>query len=286
MRKRCIYAGHFPAGGQPVSGAIVTLVKRGMEDATGSDGAYAFSKTSTAISPPLIGCRNDLFGNRRFGNRSCRTHAGGIGNYRYRGAPPEFRKHGSAGSRALPADHLIAPTHSASEADHTVFLDILSFVEKNLRVDSTRIFSTGYSHGGMMTYSLATKQQKKLRAAAGIAAANFNVWLPNPKPKDPIAYMGITGMYDEICIWDGGGGRGAKYIALEKAGNNGCTVASDVPHWTSGNHFTYEYKGCKPGYPVVIATFNGKHGGAEANKNPGASSSWVPKEIWGFFTQF
>jgi poly(3-hydroxybutyrate) depolymerase len=180
----------------------------------------------------------------------------------------------------------IAPTHGASEADHTVFLDLLAYAETNLCVDSTRVFSTGYSLGGMMTYSLSTKQQAKIRAGAGIAAANFNVWLPNPKNKEPIAYMGITGMQDELCIWDGGSGRGAKYIALEKAANNGCTVGTDVPHWTSGNHFTYEYLGCKPGYPVVISTFQGKHGGAEANKDPGASSSWVPKEIWEFFMRF
>jgi poly(3-hydroxybutyrate) depolymerase len=180
----------------------------------------------------------------------------------------------------------IAPTHSASEADHTVFLDLLAYAETNLCVDSTRVFATGYSLGGMMTYSLSTKQQTKIRAGAGISAANFNVWLPNPKNKEAIAYMGITGMQDELCIWDGGSGRGAKYIALEKAANNGCTVGTDVPHWTSGNHFTYEYQGCKPGYPVVISTFQGKHGGAEANKDPGASSSWVPKEIWEFFMRF
>jgi poly(3-hydroxybutyrate) depolymerase len=182
----------------------------------------------------------------------------------------------------------IAPNHSASEADHTVFLDLLAYVETNLCVDSTRIFSTGYSLGGMMTYSLITKQQEKLRAGAGIAAANINVWLPNPKNNEPIAYMGITGMSDEICKWVNSDARkeGAKYIALEKATNNGCTVGADVPHWTSGNHFTYEYEGCKPGYPVVISTFDGKHGGAEANRDPGASSSWVPKEIWEFFTRF
>jgi poly(3-hydroxybutyrate) depolymerase len=182
----------------------------------------------------------------------------------------------------------IAPTHSASEADHGVFLDILAHVETNLCVDSSRVFSTGYSLGGMMTYSLTTKQQAKLRAGAGIAAANFNVWLPNPKNNEPIAYMGITGMSDEICKWVNSDARkeGAKYIALEKATNNGCTVADDVPHWTSGPHFTYEYEGCKPGYPVVISTFDGKHGGAEGNRDPGATSSWVPKEIWEFFTRF
>ena len=101
----------------------------------------------------------------------------------------------------------IAPTHSASEADHTVFLDLLAYAEANLCVDSTRIFATGYSLGAMMSYSLSTKQQAKLRAVATIEAANYNVWLPNPKLKDSIAYLGITGMQDTTCPWDGGLGQ-------------------------------------------------------------------------------
>jgi poly(3-hydroxybutyrate) depolymerase len=182
----------------------------------------------------------------------------------------------------------VAPTHGASEADHAVFLDLVAYVEGNLCVDSTRIFASGYSLGGMMTYSLSTKQQKKIRAGAGIAAANFNVWLPNPKLKEPIAYMGITGMQDDLCIWDGGSGRGAKYIALEKATDNGCTIpaGNSIPTWSSGNHVAYEFQGCRTGYPVIASTFKGPHGGAEAAKDPGASSSWVPKEIWEFFMRF
>jgi poly(3-hydroxybutyrate) depolymerase len=182
----------------------------------------------------------------------------------------------------------IAPTHSASEADHTVFNDLLAHAKTNLCVDSTRVFSTGYSLGGMMTYSLSTKQQKVLRAGAGIAAANFNVWLPNPKIKEPIAYFGISAMSDELCIWDGGNGRGSKYIALEKAADNGCEIPTEIPTWKTGttNHVVYEFKGCKPGYPVQQSTFNGKHGGAEQAKDPGAGSSWVPKEIWDFFMRF
>jgi len=182
----------------------------------------------------------------------------------------------------------IAPNHSASEADHTVFLDLLAYLATNLCIDSTRIFATGYSLGGMMTYSLSTKQQTKLRAVATIEAANFNVWLPNPKSKEPIAYMGITGMQDTLCMWDGGPGKGAKYIALEKAADDGCTVpaGNDIPTWTSGNHLTYEFQGCRPGYPLIANTFNGPHGGAEGARDPGASSSWVPKEIWAFFMRF
>jgi poly(3-hydroxybutyrate) depolymerase len=182
----------------------------------------------------------------------------------------------------------IAPTHGASEADHTVFTDILALAKTNLCVDSTRVFSTGYSHGGMMTYSLSTKQQKVLRGAAGIAAANFNVWLPNPKSKEPIAYFGISAMGDRTCPWDGGNNRGSKYIALEKATDNGCEIPTAIPTWKSGttNHVVYEFKGCKAGYPVQQSTFNGEHGGAEQAKDPGVSVSWVPKEIWDFFMRF
>ncbi|MEO6097638.1 MAG: carboxypeptidase-like regulatory domain-containing protein, partial [Fibrobacteria bacterium] len=38
-------------GGQPVSGAIVTLLKLNLKDTTGADGTYAISKTISAISP-------------------------------------------------------------------------------------------------------------------------------------------------------------------------------------------------------------------------------------------
>ncbi|MEO6096264.1 MAG: hypothetical protein ABIW76_11390 [Fibrobacteria bacterium] len=183
----------------------------------------------------------------------------------------------------------IAPNHGASQGDHPVFDALLALVEANACVDTTRVFSTGYSHGGMMTWSLSTNHQKKIRAGAGIAAANYNVYAPNPKPKDPIAYMGITGMGDATCKWINSDANktGAKYIALEKAADNGCTTA-EITTWKSSDpkHVTFEFTGCKPGYPVVVATFNGPHGGAEQAKDPGESSSWVPKEIWAFFNRF
>ncbi len=182
----------------------------------------------------------------------------------------------------------VAPNHSASQADHAVFLALVAYVEENLCVDTTRIFTTGYSLGAMMSYSLSTNHQDKLRAAATIEAANFNVYLPMPKIKEPIAYLGITGMTDTLCMWDGGPMKGAKAIALEKAADNGCTVpaGNNIPTWTSGPHFTYEFQGCTPDHPLIVATFNGPHGGAEVQKDPGSSTSWVPTAIWDFFKRF
>jgi len=180
----------------------------------------------------------------------------------------------------------IGPSHGAKEIDHSRFNALLDLVKANLCVDSTRVFATGYSLGGMMTYSLSTLQQSKIRAAAAMAATNFNVWLPNPKLKDPIAYFGITAMADQTCAWDAGNGHGSKYIIIEKATNNGCEVPAEIPTWKSGNHVVYEFKNCKPGYPVVQSTLPGGHPGIPIAKDPGQSDSWVPKEIWDFFMRF
>jgi predicted esterase len=180
----------------------------------------------------------------------------------------------------------IGPTHGAKEVDHSKFNALLELVKANLCIDSTRVFATGYSYGGMMTYSLSTQQQKKLRAAAAMAAANFNVWLPNPKLKEPIAYFGISAMADATCPWDGGNGRGNKYIALEKAADNGCEIPTEITTWKTGNHVVFEFKNCKSGYPVVQSTLGGGHPGIPIAKDPGASESWVPKEIWEFFMRF
>ncbi|MBN1760718.1 MAG: hypothetical protein JW863_20485 [Chitinispirillaceae bacterium] len=179
---------------------------------------------------------------------------------------------------------------SWGQVDHALFDDILAYAENNLCIDITRVFAIGYSFGGMYTYSLSTNHQDKIRACVGIAPANYNIWLPNPKLKEPIAWMQIHGLQDETCRWINNASRneGGKYIALEKARNNGCDIPGDddFPVWQSGPHFCYEFEGCDEGYPVRICTNNGTHSGAEKYKDPGASSTWVPPESREFFMQF
>lgn len=175
---------------------------------------------------------------------------------------------------------------NADDRDHVLFDDIIAAVEADLCVDTTRIFVAGMSGGGMLSNALATDRQKVIRAGAGMAPTNFNIWLPNPKPTDPVAWMQTTGMGDPICSWitNEGQKRGAKFIALEKAANNGCTIPAEIPIWESGNHVCYEFEGCKLGYPVKVCTFNGGH--VHFNSDPGSSENWIAKDIWDFFMQF
>jgi len=137
----------------------------------------------------------------------------------------------------------------------------------------------------MMTYSLSVNHQKDIRAAVGIAPANYNIYVP-AKNHQPIAWMQTTGMSDTTCPWVNGSSttQGAKYIAVEHGTDNGCMVPSTIQTWTSGAHLCVDFPGCMTGAPAKICTFNGGH--TNQNNDPGSSTNWIPQESWKFFTQF
>jgi poly(3-hydroxybutyrate) depolymerase len=169
------------------------------------------------------------------------------------------------------------------EKDHPLFDDILAYVKENLCIDVTRVFATGFSFGGMITYSLSVNHQSDIRAAVGIAPANYNIYVP-PATHEPIAWMQTTGMSDGTCPWVNGNSQtqGAKYIAMEHATDNGCTVPADIPTWQNGNHICYDFEGCPAEFPVKACTFGGGH----TNIDNESGTNWIATESWDFFTQF
>lgn len=182
----------------------------------------------------------------------------------------------------------VAPSSDGAiwqQKDHALFDDILAHLNENICFDTTRVFATGFSFGGMITYSLSTNHQQQIRAAVGIAPANYNIWLPE-KTGEPIAWMHITGLDDQTCPWvdNEAGKRGAKFIAIEKATDNGCMVPNDIPIWTAGPHFCYDFQGCNPEHPTRVCTFKGGH--TNIASDPGSAENWIPRESWDFFKQF
>lgn len=180
----------------------------------------------------------------------------------------------------------VAPSSDGAtwqEKDHALFDDIMAHMDESVCFDKTRVFATGFSFGGMITYSLSTNHQQVIRAAVGIAPANYNIWLPE-KTREPIAWMHMTGLSDGTCPWVNNEQqqRGAKFIAIEKAEDNGCTVPSDIPVWQNGDHFCYDFEDCDPEHPTRVCTFDGGH----TNIDNEAGGNWIPQESWAFFKQF
>lgn len=171
------------------------------------------------------------------------------------------------------------------EKDHALFDDILAFAKENLCIDTTRVFATGFSFGGMITYSLSVNHQDDIRAAVGLAPANYNIFVP-PRTNKPIAWMQTTGMSDTLTPWVNRDSttQGAKYIAMEHATANGCTVPETIPTWQEGGHLCYEFTGCGASFPTRACTFNGGH--TFRASDPGTEKNWIAEESWAFFKQF
>jgi poly(3-hydroxybutyrate) depolymerase len=170
----------------------------------------------------------------------------------------------------------------SDDKDVTFFDDMLKLFKSDLCIDESRVFSIGFSFGGMMTYSLSVARQKDIRAAVGIASANYNIYVTNSKTHAPIGWMQTTGVNDTTCPWSAGSSRGAEAIAIEHGTDNGCTVPNPVPKWTSGNHLCVDFAGCKAGFPTKVCTFNGPH--TDTSNEGGVN--WIYTDGWKFLAQF
>ena len=161
--------------------------------------------------------------------------------------------------------------------DVTLVDDILRVIENDLCVDTSQRFALGFSYGGAMSYALACARPTVFRAVAPIAGANLSGC---SSASQPVAYFGIHGIRDSVLNISMGRSIRDTFVRA-----NGCTAQNPPePAQGSGTHITTGYSGCRAGYPVRWAAFDGDHVPLPTDRN--ASSSWVPGEVWQFFTQF
>ncbi|WP_433019686.1 ricin-type beta-trefoil lectin domain protein [Kribbella sp. CA-294648] len=162
--------------------------------------------------------------------------------------------------------------------DVTFTDDMIRRIENDLCVDTAQRFALGFSYGGAMSYALACARATTFRAVAAIAAPGGISGCSGGT--QPFAYMGIHGISDNI-----GAGRGMRDRFVR---NNGCTPQNPPePAAGSRTHITTTYSGCRAGYPVVWAAFDGGHQQGPVDGCAGCESgarSWVKNEVWKFFT--
>ncbi len=166
--------------------------------------------------------------------------------------------------------------------DYTLFDELLSMLEGNLCIDSSRVFSSGFSYGSMFTNGLSRDRQAVLRAVAVYETADQNIWLPEPKDL-PIAWMGVQGLSDNLCT--PAMGRSARNLALQHNSAEGKDATQEQAQENNGStHICYNYKDVDSRFPVRWCTDNAGH--IWDHKDAGQTQSWVPASTWEFFTQF
>lgn len=165
--------------------------------------------------------------------------------------------------------------------DLTFVDDMRNQIEADLCVDTTQRFALGFSYGGGMSYAIACARATVFRAVAVFSGAQLSGCSGGTQP---IAYMGMHGLGDTVLNISQGRALRDTFVR-----NNGCTAQNPPePAQGSRTHITTTYSGCRSGYPVVWAAFDGGHGPAPVD---GASSdsgarTWTKTEVWRFFTQF
>ncbi|MEV5754444.1 ricin-type beta-trefoil lectin domain protein [Actinoallomurus sp. NPDC052308] len=165
--------------------------------------------------------------------------------------------------------------------DVTFVDDMLRQLEAGLCVDTAQIFSTGFSYGGAMTYALACARPTVFRAVAVYSGANLSGCSGGTQP---VAYIGLHGIRDNVLNISSGRALRDTFVR-----NNGCTPQNPPePAYGSLTHIVTTYSGCRSGYPVVWAAFDG------AGHDPGPIDgctcdgwrTWTSGVVWSFFTQF
>ena len=213
-----------------------------------------------------------------FGMHCMGGWAGGVQQEGYYGLKPL-----DTGKTAI----FVAPEGNGNQApwgqdDYTLFDELLEYLKGELCIDTTRVFSTGFSYGSMFTNGLSWNHQKVLRAVAVYEVAERNIWLPQ-HTGEPIAWMGVLGFDDNLCTPEMG--RNARDIILKHNSPNGIAVKENAEEANRGGpHKCYDYKTVDQKYPVRWCTQSGGH--IWDHKDPGSSQSWVPQATWDFFNKF
>ena len=179
------------------------------------------------------------------------------------------------------------------DKDHVFFAEMLSLLEENLCIDTSRVFVTGFSFGAMFSNSLAQDFQRRIRAVVTYSVADYNIYMPENAGK-PIAWMDVHGIFDSNCQYsrlDGAIARILKHNGPEDSEGNFTDVSDEIEvmeRYTSDmgkTHVCYNFQRVEPRFPVRVCTWGGTHEWlASDNGNP--ADTWVPEDVHEFLEQF
>lgn len=168
---------------------------------------------------------------------------------------------------------------------------LVAQIQQTFCVDKDRIFATGWSFGGSMSYKTACERplggvaNGYIRAIAVYSGSQLS---GNCTPTKPVAYYASHGTADSVLCYDQTRTAGCAVgngvsLAQNFSMANGCTFMAPTKV-TSGNHICTSMTGCMTGYPVEFCSFNGPH--TPDPTDPGQRTSWEYQNVWDFLSQF
>lgn len=148
--------------------------------------------------------------------------------------------------------------------DVALFRAILQEVGGHLNVDLDRVYATGLSNGGFMSYRLACQATDMLAAVApgaGAIGTNQGGWGTNPasdftvcEPSRPISVLDIHGTADGLVPYS------LQQPSVERlAGSNGCMLDTEpaADPASGGDTTCVSYRDCPAGVETIACSVTG-----------------------------
>jgi polyhydroxybutyrate depolymerase len=187
---------------------------------------------------------------------------------------------------------------SGSDVDDVLFVsDMIDYLKGKYNIDTARVYSAGYSNGGMMGYELACKLSGRIAAVASVAGSMEVGRLQACAPSKSVPILEIHGTNDPLVPYEGGVNSGITLAAVDSVlkfwvGKNQCDAApdiSDIPNSVTNDFSTVKrhvWPNCAAGSSVELLKITGVGAG---HTWPGLSTPntnrdiIADQEIWRFF---
>ncbi len=171
---------------------------------------------------------------------------------------------------------------------------VVTDVQRRLAIDPQRIFATGMSNGGMMSYRLACEASDVFRAVAAVAGTDGT---DGCRPGRPVPVFHLHARDDDRVLFNGGSGSAsdthADFVSVPAtvdkwARLNACSGPTQTVLQRPG--VTCEVRsGCAGGAEVrLCVTDSGGHswpGGRKALGGQGSTALDATEAIWDFFAR-
>jgi hypothetical protein len=163
---------------------------------------------------------------------------------------------------------------------------MLEAISSDLCIDTSRVFTTGFSYGAGISIALACLRPEKFRAAV-VYEPSFGISGVSPAQcTTPVAFFQSHGVDDPTFNYQTGLNILNVFSSL-----NGCTPTTP-PDPPQDGHTCTSLEGCS--VPTRFCNFGAGQNNPNPNirghyptaKDPGQSASWIPPEAWSFITQF
>jgi polyhydroxybutyrate depolymerase len=181
-------------------------------------------------------------------------------------------------------------TSSSSGVDDVGFVrDLLDALAADYCVDPKRVFSVGFSNGGMLSHRLACELSDRI---AAIGPVSGTMAIDGCSPGRPVPVIHFHGTSDFVVPYDGNGLGGADSVEDTIKGwveRNGCKDGAPAVVYQKGDATCEEYQQCTDGASVRLCTIEGGGhqwpGGESAGGLGGALSKDITasEEMFTFF---